>query len=84
MRNYKGVFLFLLKRSQEAHSGSTQRLRSFEQEQKGTLEFAMLLNSRFLVFLFGSGYIPTDRHIGHIQASRRHAGVFHALIDQHQ
>ena len=29
-------------------SGSTQRLKSFEQEQKGKLEFAMLLNSRSL------------------------------------
>jgi len=42
--------LFLLKGFQEAHSGSTQRLKSFEQEQKGKLEFAMLLNSRSLGF----------------------------------
>ncbi len=34
LNNYGAGFLFLTKRSQEAHSWSTQRLRSFRQEKK--------------------------------------------------
>jgi hypothetical protein len=34
LNNYGAGFLFLAKRSQEAHSCSTQRLRSFRQEQR--------------------------------------------------
>ncbi len=38
LNNYGAGFLFLTKRSQEAHSCSKQRLRSFRQEQKDKLE----------------------------------------------
>ena len=46
LNNYGAGFLFLTKRSQEAHSCSTQRLRSFRQEQKGKPECSSLFHAR--------------------------------------
>ncbi|MEE9412843.1 MAG: hypothetical protein V3V22_07285 [Methylococcales bacterium] len=84
MNNYGAGLLFLTKRSQEAHSYSTQRLRSFSQEQKAKPECSSyfmhapkgleinkssFLYPRLVYFLLVVMVLPVSAHAEWIRAT---------------